>query len=564
MKKIRLLMFVFIVAFAFTACSSDDGKKSNNSNTDGPNEVRFSRGVNLTEWFQTNSAQSIPFKKFTRETFENIKSLGADVIRFPTNLNYYTSGAPNYTIDPIFLKLLDSPINWAEELGMYIILDNHSFDPAIATDDNIEDILLSVWEQMATRYKDRTKYIIYEILNEPHGIDADKWGEIQGRVIEKIRSIDTVHSIIVTGSLFGSIAGLEMLPEYDDSDIIYSFHFYEPYIFTHQGADWGDNPPYLTDVKNIPFPENIREMPPIPESVKGSWIAGVLNDYPTKDQTIFMESELDKAVAFAAQRNAKVFCGEFGVYMPTSNDEDRVRWYQATREMLDARNIPWTSWDYYGGFGLFKDRQGGDFYSDLNVGVVKALGFTPPSGSAPKPQPESDTVILYDDYPAENITMRYWSPQSTFNLYGTDAKEGDYALLWGNCSLYNSFGFEFLDNRNIQKQVDENYVLEFWAKTDSAINVQVRFVNPEENGNLPWRMAYNLDKTLLPADGEWHKVRLSLKSFWDAGAWEDATQTWHEPENKFTWKKVKNIEFASDNGEMFDTYILFDEMRITK
>ena len=69
-------------------------------------QMPFSRGVNLTNWFQTSSAQQIQFTKFTKQDFINIKSLGCDVIRLPINLHAMTSGSPEYTIDPLFLLFL--------------------------------------------------------------------------------------------------------------------------------------------------------------------------------------------------------------------------------------------------------------------------------------------------------------------------------------------------------------------------------------------------------------------------------------------------------------------------
>jgi endoglucanase len=73
----------------------------------GAQNTPFNRGVNLTEWFQVNSAQQIQFSKYTKQDFENIQSLGCDVVRLPINLHYMTNGAPDYTLDPIFLNFLD-------------------------------------------------------------------------------------------------------------------------------------------------------------------------------------------------------------------------------------------------------------------------------------------------------------------------------------------------------------------------------------------------------------------------------------------------------------------------
>ena len=38
-------------------------------------QVSFNRGVNLTGWFQTSSAQQIQFTKYTKKDFQNIKAL---------------------------------------------------------------------------------------------------------------------------------------------------------------------------------------------------------------------------------------------------------------------------------------------------------------------------------------------------------------------------------------------------------------------------------------------------------------------------------------------------------
>ena len=60
------------------------------SSAQSTNKVPFSKGVNLTEWFQAGSASQIDFSKFTFEDVKDIKSLGVDVIRLPINLHAMT------------------------------------------------------------------------------------------------------------------------------------------------------------------------------------------------------------------------------------------------------------------------------------------------------------------------------------------------------------------------------------------------------------------------------------------------------------------------------------------
>jgi endoglucanase len=335
-------------------------------------KVPFSRGVNITKWFETHSVSEIEFDKYSEQDFINVKSLGADVIRLPIAFHNYTTD-DKHTLDPVLLKYIDAAIDWAEKLKLFLIIDNHSFHPINATDPNIDKILIPVWEQLARRYKDKSDFVIYEVLNEPHKIPDERWGEIQGAVIEAIRKIDQKHTIIVGGTNFNSIDKMYTIPKYTDNNLIYTFHFYDPHIFTHQGATW--NKPSLVPLSDLAFPFNKNDKIEIHETFKGTWVEDCLNNYENDSKLEKLNASLDKAAAFAKERDVPIFCGEFGVYMMQSPNESRVKWYEFVCAALEKRNISWTCWDYFGGFGLFKTFRGGIFPEDLNKDVVKAMGF---------------------------------------------------------------------------------------------------------------------------------------------------------------------------------------------
>ena len=214
--------------FIFSSCPSRSSSQ----------DLPFSRGVNLTGWFQVSNAEQIQFSKYTKLDFEQIKSLGCDAIRLPINLHYMTSGAPDYVIDPLFYRFLDEVVKWAGELNIHLILDNHTFDVTVNTDPKVGDVLEKVWTQMALHYKDSSDYIYYEILNEPHGISDYVWNTIQQQVIDAIRTVDTKHYIVVGPANWNSYNNLNEMPVFSDQKLIYTFHFYDPFVFTHQGASW--------------------------------------------------------------------------------------------------------------------------------------------------------------------------------------------------------------------------------------------------------------------------------------------------------------------------------------
>lgn len=339
-------------------------------------QVPFKRGVNLTNWFQTNGAGKIQFAKYTKTDFANIRSLGCDIIRLPINLFSMTGGKPEYILDPIFLNYLDQAIDWSEELGLNLMIDNHSRDDIASKNPDLEAILIKVWEQLAARYKNRSGLILFEIMNEPNGLSTEVWGKIQQSAINAIRKSDTRHTIVVGPSSYNTYNELSKLPAYTDPNLLYTFHFYDPFLFTHQGSTWAN--PALASLSEVPFPYSSETMPSRPAELAGTWVNSTYTNYPKDGNVTKIKQLIDIATNFGTERRVKIFCGEFGVYQKSSKDADRVYWYGEVRKYLEEKGIPWTIWDYHGGFGLFLKGSEGLFEKDLNIPMVKALGLKAP------------------------------------------------------------------------------------------------------------------------------------------------------------------------------------------
>jgi len=333
--------------------------------------VPFSKGVNFPKWFESRAFSDVDFSKYSEKDFKDVKSLGADVIRLPVAFHNFLT--KDNKIEPLLLAYLDTIADWAQKYKIYLIIDNHSFHPVNATDDNVDKILIPVWEQMTNHFKDRDNYLIYEILNEPHIIADERWNEIQEAAVQAIRKIDKERLIIIGGTNYNSIEKMLKVPVYNDKNLIYTFHFYDPHLFTHQGATW--NKPSLAPLSNLPFPLKDKIDFPVHETFKGTWVEESLKHYCEDSKLEKLCATLDKALEFSKKNNVPVFCGEFGVFMIQSPPEDRVFWYQFFCGELTKRNIPWTCWDYFGGFGIFKSIHRGEFPKDLNMDIVKAMGF---------------------------------------------------------------------------------------------------------------------------------------------------------------------------------------------
>ncbi|MFB0525602.1 MAG: glycoside hydrolase family 5 protein [Phycisphaerae bacterium] len=527
-----------------------------------PPKAPFKRGVNLTGWFQyVSSVQQIQFTKFTKQDLINIKSLGCDVIRLPIELHVMTNGAPDYTIDPLFYYFLDQIIDWAEELELHLILDNHSSDPAGNTRTNIGDILVPVWTQIAEHYKDRSTYIYYEVLNEPHGISDTTWNQIQQRVIDAIRAVDQKHTIIVGPAGYNSYKNLRFMPEYEDDNLIYTFHFYDPFVFTHQGAGWPT--PSLEPLASVPFPYYAGDIPACPPELQNTWVGANLADYRNMGTAEHVRELIDIAVDFGRARNVPLFCGEFGVLMLNSNNEDRVYWYSHVRNYLEQKGIAWTMWDYKGGFGLFEQGTNELFDNDLNIPLVRAMGFTAPPQRLFVPAPEVSGFDLYLDNIAPNIIESSQTSNGLLDFYSEDnPASGDFCIHWTGVDLYNNISFRFSPIKDLSLLVGNGFAVDFWVRGNNpSARFDLRFIDTktEDPGDHPWRMRYGIDRNIADWNGEWNHLQIPLNAFSEHGSWDNG---WFNPIGAFDWTATERFEIVSEYGDLKGIHFYFDDIRV--
>ncbi|MDR2701956.1 MAG: hypothetical protein LBB72_05970, partial [Spirochaetaceae bacterium] len=79
MKKNIFPNFIIIGMLTLMTCNTTD----NSAYSERPDTVlrptSFSRGVNFSGWFESSSAQGIPFTRYAEQDFADVKSMGADV-----------------------------------------------------------------------------------------------------------------------------------------------------------------------------------------------------------------------------------------------------------------------------------------------------------------------------------------------------------------------------------------------------------------------------------------------------------------------------------------------------
>jgi endoglucanase len=563
---ITLILFISFFSLAVFSEGYNIRKKIRSTSTDGKSAslsgIPFHRGVNLGNWFEEPRVGQININLYTEKDFRDIRSLGFDAVRIIIDLLHMAGPAPGYQLDPLFLEFLDKAVDQAEAAGLFIVLDNHTWDPVLNTDPAIEPVLLASWAQMAHRYKNRSAKVIYEVLNEPHGIADDVWSTMQGKAIQAIRAEDSFHIIVVGATNWNSYLNLAAMPVYADNNLMYTFHFYEPHVFTHQGNTWEDPSP--RDLVGVPFPYDASTMPPLPASLVGTWWQTIYNAYPQQGNEAWIKSQLDIADQFQSARNVPLWCGEFGAFPPLpTTSRERAAWLRIVRTYLEEKGIAWNLHAFKDGF--FERNTAGCIDTDVDTVITNALGLTPPVQTEPASEPETSGFMMYDDFIAPGLIECGWFGNGEFNLYSKDSPHnGASCLLITGFEQYGNISLRFCPYRDLSTLVARGYVLDLWTRCDSPgtqMNLTFKDTKTLDPDDHPWCKIFKLDSSTVKFDGQWHRVRIPLKNFTETGSWDN--NQWYDGHGLFDWKALDQLSIVADYHSLAGIKLYLDDIKIS-
>ena len=198
---------------------------------------------------------------------------------------------------------------------------------------------------------------MFELLNEPQYYKSEAlWVKLSARTVAAIRAISTDRTIIIGAPHGSSIDGLNFLETSTDPHLIYAFHFYEPYLVTHQGIHSGFEKQMIRYFRSMPYPSALATETATtyaPEATNLRLADRELMEYiDTPWNAEHVKARLDVARDWAAQHQVRVLCGEFGVLRNHIDAASRYRWINDARAAMDADHIGWELWDYADLFGI--------------------------------------------------------------------------------------------------------------------------------------------------------------------------------------------------------------------
>ena len=333
-----------------------------------PTEARLTkirRGINTSHWFAQVSAK----QGYTKAHLEShttpadialIKAMGFDHIRFSLELTpMFNAEAPD-KLPTEYLDYVDRALDMILGAGLAVVADIHptdEFKKNLSNDKHVE-AFRKWWRAFAKHLSVRDpERVFLEVINEPVVDDGYRWMGIQAKLIAAIREGAPRHTIIATGHRWSSPNEFLFLEPVADANVIYNFHFYEPHLFTHQGATWGAELwPYL---KQVPYPSSPEAVETILPAISNQQARGALIKYGQERWgPARIDLEIARIAAWAKKHNVYVTCNEFGVYRKFVLPADRAAWIRDVRIALEKHGIGWAMWDYQGSFGVVNNANG--------------------------------------------------------------------------------------------------------------------------------------------------------------------------------------------------------------
>jgi hypothetical protein len=272
-------------------------------------------------------------------------------------------------------------------------------DPA-----NFDRYVELVRQMGLTLAKEDPAQVAFELMNEPvvdcEPGEAKVWPERLKRLYAAARSSATRLTLVLSGSCWASAEGLAALDPKDilDDNVIWTFHSYQPFLLTHQGATWaGDFIPYVTGLPYPPYAVPRAELEAALDKVRAKigaeapmlrragMLAYLDEQVATLETKEKLLAELDAPFAKVAEWAKKngiasenIYLGEFGMIRQEYNNPYvmpgawRAAYFRDMIARAETHGFAWSIWGYGGAFGIVDEFEGRKAEPDV-LEVVKGL-----------------------------------------------------------------------------------------------------------------------------------------------------------------------------------------------
>lgn len=259
--------------------------------------------------------------------FRLIKEAGFSHVRLPVRWSSHAGLQAPYRIDPVFTERVRWAIKQARQNNLRVVLNMHHYEEFEVDPDAHRERFLALWKQISEEFKNESiDQVAFEIYNEPaKKIRAAFWNQLFAEALAMVRKNNRDRIIVVGPVQWNSVTALDTLQLPDDKNLLVTIHYYEPFHFTHQGAEWVG-----AESKN--------------------WLGTTWSG--SAEQIAALKSDFDKAQKWADAHQRPIYLGEFGAYSK-ADMPSRAKYTQAVRENAAQHGFSAAYWEFCSGFGAY-------------------------------------------------------------------------------------------------------------------------------------------------------------------------------------------------------------------
>lgn len=362
------------------------------------------RGINLDIWTTWPDESRwgdedaiLPFPEWRKTEgaadLKLLKETGFDFVRMPVDPSPFLSEKALPLREKLLASVLES-VRMVNAAGLKVVVDMHLVPAGssraigmaeVMEDEKQFDAYVELVRQMAQLLSQEDPALVaFEPMNEPvidcGGDKTNLWPERMQRLFAAARASATRLTLVLSGACYSSAEALAKIDptKVPDDNVIWTFHSYEPFLLTHQGATWAGD--FIRYVTGLPFPlqdaqpaELQATLARIRKTIKAEapWTrrAGMLayldEQIATMDTPEKLEALMDApfvAVESWAQAHGvkpeNILLGEFGMIRQEYGNpyvmpaDDRAAYVRDVIGRAERHGFSWAIWGYGGAFGV--------------------------------------------------------------------------------------------------------------------------------------------------------------------------------------------------------------------
>ena len=280
------------------------------------------RGVTLTDLPRSGAVG------YSESDYADLGAMGVNITRLGMHLTR-CDGCSTYSSSEAEIAYAEQILEMGQRYGFKLVVTLAPLPGGgkeeFWNDPQLRSSIAQQWQAIARRLKGYPALAAYDLINEPVPPGKSlrevhqQWDAFAAQLITALREVDPMHTIIFEPATWGNPSSFKSQEPLPFPNIAYSFHFYLPMTFTHQGV----------------YPQ---------------YPYGVEYPNPTLNKDILSQT-LEPVRDFQRRTGMPIYIGEFSAARWAPNDSAH-RYLKDVISLFEAEHWSWTylGWRGYHGW----------------------------------------------------------------------------------------------------------------------------------------------------------------------------------------------------------------------